>query len=98
MAVAINACFCFNLYAAKTNYVSISEIKAVESQAYLYINGLVDSNNCGSSTLVRFYWSTHNADKLWAMILSAQMANKMIAFDGKCVGGSLSLSTIYLKS
>lgn len=87
-----------NSIAEKTTYGAITEIKAFDSQAYISVEGINDPNDCGSSSRVRFYWTTPQADKLWSMILAAQMAGKEVAFDGACVGGYLSILQIYLKS
>jgi len=99
--IFVNFLVCSSANAAKTNYVKISEIKAFGSQAYIYVEGLNDTNNCGStdvSPFVRFYWTTANADKLWSMLLAAQMAGKEVAFDGGCTSNYLDINTVYIKS
>ncbi len=84
--------------AEKTSFGTIKEIKAFDSQAYISVVGIDDPNECGNSTRIRFYWTTPQADKLWSMLLAAQMAGKEVAFDGECVGGNLSIQQLYLRS
>jgi len=99
--ILVNFLVCLTANASPTNYVKITEIKAFGSQAYIYVEGLNDSNNCGStalSSMVRFYWSTANVDKLWSILLAAQMAGKEVAFDGSCVSNYLSINTVNIKS
>jgi hypothetical protein len=93
----------FSFYIAKaeatqTNFGLITQIKATNSQAYIYVQGLDDPFGCGSSSFVRFYWTTSEADKLWAMILSAQMAGKNVSFEGTCVSGNLSANIVYIQN
>ena len=88
--------------AAQTNYGPITKIKAFSSQAYIYVSGMGDNFSCasGGSTpgeLARFYWTTTQADKLWSMILAAQMSGKDVSFEGTCASGLLSIETVYIK-
>ncbi|NQZ12985.1 MAG: hypothetical protein HRT35_38055 [Algicola sp.] len=90
-----------NAHAAQTAYGKITHIKATGGQAYIYISGLNDPMNCGgasTSTLVRLYWSTPQADKLFSMVMSAQMAGKRVSFEGTCVSGYLSAKTVYIET
>ncbi len=94
----LSSFYACNTIAAKTTYGTITEIKAFDSQAYISVEGINDPNQCGNSSRVRFYWTLAQADKLWSMLLAAQMSGKQVAFDGECVSGNLAIKQIYLKS
>ncbi len=86
-----------------TEFGSITSIRAFDSQAYVYMSGMDDAFGCASggsdaSSMVRFYWTITNADKLWSMLLAAQMSGKEVAFEGTCASGYLSVEAVSLKS
>jgi len=85
-------------HAQQTTYGKITSIKAFSSQAYVYVEGMGDPFNCGNAGMARFYWTTPESDKLWSMLLAAQMSGKEVSFEGTCVSGRLSIEAIYLKS
>ncbi len=86
-----------NVSAAQTSYGTITGIKAFSSQAYIYTDGVNDAFGCGSLGMSRFYWNIENADRLWSLLLAAQMAGKQVSFEGSCVSGKLAISAIYVK-
>ncbi len=84
--------------ALQTSWGEIVQIRATSaSQAYIYVSGLDDPFGCGSTSFVRFYWSNSNADKLWSLVLAAQMAKKQVSFAGSCVSGYLSATIVYVR-
>lgn len=87
----------------QTTYGSINKIKAFQSQAYIYVSKMGDPFECasGGSTpgeLARFYWTAVQADKLWSILLAAQMSGKKVSFEGSCVAGLLSIEMVYIKN
>ena len=96
-------CLASSVHAAQTNYGQITKIKAFNSQAYIYVSDMGDNFDCASGgttpgALARFYWTTTQADKLWSMLLAAQMSGKEVSFEGSCVSGLLSIETVYIKN
>ncbi len=85
-------------FSTQTAYGTITLIKAFESQAYIYVDGLNDPFGCDNTTLVRFYWTVENVDRLWSLLLAAQMSGKKVSFEGECVAGALAATGIYLES
>ena len=97
-ALALNLILVSHVNAAQTTFGTITQIKAFASQAYIYVDGVDDAFNCGSSDRVRLYWNNENVDRFWSLLLAAQVANKQVSFEGNCVSGLLTISAIYIKS
>jgi len=89
-----------NAFSAQTNFGNITKIKAFGSQAYVWVDGLNDPNQCNSTPTgkVRLYWTTENSDRYWSLLLAAQMSGKKVSFDGTCVSSLLSINAVWLES
>jgi hypothetical protein len=85
-------------YALKTAPGKIIKMKAQANKAFVYVPGLNDPFNCGNTDLAVLQWSTAGSDKLWSMLLAAQMYGKRVSFEGSCQAGRLSIEAVYLKS
>jgi len=98
IAMSLPLVFASNANATQTNYGKITLIKSTTVQAYIYVEGLNDPFGCGNNTFVRFYWGTTESNKLWSMILAAQMSGKQVSFEGTCVSGFLAANAVYVSS
>lgn len=98
LLILITCAFSQSSYSAMTNFVTITSTKVNSSQAYIFVSGMNDNNNCGNPSFARLYWASENVDRFWSLLLAAQMAGKKVAFDGTCVSSYLSITSIIVKS
>ncbi|MBL1261323.1 MAG: hypothetical protein COB33_012420 [Thiotrichaceae bacterium] len=98
IAVILNFMLLSSANAMQTTYGKITLIKAFDSQAYVYVSGLNDPFGCGNSSFVRFYWGDGYKKQLWSIVLAAQLSGKEVSFEGSCVSGYLSVTSVYMRN